>query len=96
LHVWLRQLEQSLFALQTVENQAIHQASFDADRAQSDDEVSWDDDDDDDDGDDDDGSSTAPEGSGAIHGDGGSEEPEGGGESLGHSSKSPHPFSLRD
>jgi hypothetical protein len=85
-------LEKNLFALQTAENQAMHEAGFDADRAQSDDEVAWDDDNDDDD----DGSSVAPEGSGAVHDNDRSEELEGQGESLYHSSKSPHPSSLRD
>jgi hypothetical protein len=70
----------------------MRQDGFDADRAQLDDVVAWDDDDDDDD----DGSSIAPEGFGAVHDDDGSEELEGQGESLSHSSKSPHPSSLRD
>jgi hypothetical protein len=81
-----------LFALQTAENQTTRQASFAADKAQSDDEVIWDDDDEDDD----DGSSVAPEGSGATHDEDGSEELEEQGESLSHSSKSPCPSSLRE
>jgi hypothetical protein len=68
----------------------MRQASFEDDRAKSDNEVAWDDDDDD-------GSSSAiPEGSGTVPGNNGSEELEGEGETLGHSSKSLRPTSLRD
>jgi hypothetical protein len=45
---------------------------------------------------DDDGSSTAPKASGTAPGDDVSEELEEEGETLGHSSKSLHPTSLRD
>jgi hypothetical protein len=38
-HVLPYRLEQNLFALQTAENQAMRQAGFAADKAQSDDEV---------------------------------------------------------
>jgi hypothetical protein len=68
----------------------MRQTSFEDDREKSYDELIWDDDDDDD------CSSTTPEGSGAVPEDDGSEEMEGEGETLGHSSKSFHPSSLRD
>jgi hypothetical protein len=83
---------QNLFALQTVENLASHQAGFSADKAQSDDEVVWDDTEEDEDAD----SSAAAEGSSATYGDDGSEELEDAGEPLSYSSKCPGPSSLRD
>jgi hypothetical protein len=86
------QLRQSLFALQTAENLAVHQAGFATDKAHSDDEVVWDDNKEDDDV----GSSAAAEGSSATYGDDGSEELEDPGEPLSHSSKSPGLSFLRD
>jgi hypothetical protein len=81
-----------LFALQTVENSAMRQTGFAADKEHSDDEVIWDDTEEDDDA----GSNAAAEGSSATHGDDGSEELEDLGEPLSHSSKFPGPSSLRD
>jgi hypothetical protein len=81
-----------LFALQTAENSALRQASFAADRAESDDEVVWDDAEEDEDA----GSHAAVEGSSATHGNEGSEELVDSGEPLSHSSKFPGPSSLRD
>jgi hypothetical protein len=81
-----------LFALQTAENSALRQASFAADRAESDDEVVWDDAEEDEDA----GSHTAVESSSATHGNDGSEELVDSREPLSHSSKFPGPSSLRD
>jgi hypothetical protein len=81
-----------LFALQTVENSAVRQTGFAADKEHSDDEVVWDDAEEDDDA----GSNAAAEGSSATHGDDGSEELEDSGEPLSHSSKFLGPSSLRD
>jgi hypothetical protein len=78
-----------LFALQTVENSAVHQTGFTADKEHSDDEVVWDDAEEDDYA----GSNTAAEGSSATHGDDGSEELKDSGEPLSHSSKFPGPSS---
>jgi hypothetical protein len=81
-----------LFALQTVENSAVRQTGFAADKEHSDDEVVWDDAEEDDDA----SSNAAAGGSSATHGDDGSEELEDSGEPLSHSSKFPGPSSLRD
>jgi hypothetical protein len=81
-----------LFALQTVENSAVRQIGFTADKEHTDDEVIWDDAEKDDDA----GSNAAAEGSSATHGDDGSEELEDLGEPLSHSSKFLGPSSLRD
>jgi hypothetical protein len=81
-----------LFTLHTVENSALRQAGFAADRAESDDEVVWDDAEEDEVA----GSNTAIESSSATHGDEGSEELEDSGKPLSHSSKFPGPSSLRD
>jgi hypothetical protein len=81
-----------LFALQTTENSALCQASFAADRAESDDKVVWDDAKEDEDA----GSHAAVESSSATHGNEGSEELVDSGEPLSHSSKFPGPSSLRD
>jgi hypothetical protein len=81
-----------LFALQTAENLATHQAGFAADKEHLDDEVIWDDGEEDDDA----SSKAAVEGSSATHGDDGSEELKDSGEPLSHSSKFPGPSSLRD
>jgi hypothetical protein len=81
-----------LFALQTVENSAVRQTGFAADKEHSDDEVVWDDAEEDDDA----SSNAAAGGSSATHGDDGSEELEDSVESLSHSSKFPGPSSLRD
>jgi hypothetical protein len=81
-----------LFALQTAENSALHQAGFATDRAESDDGVVWDDAKEDEDA----GSRAAVESSSATHGDEGSEELVDSGEPLSHSSKFPGPSSLRD
>jgi hypothetical protein len=75
-----------------MENSAVHQTGFAADKEHSDDEVVWDDAE----GDDDAGSNAAAEGSSATHGNDGSEELEDSGEPLSHSSKFPGPSSLRD
>jgi hypothetical protein len=75
-----------------VENSAVRQTGFAADKEHSDDEVVWDDTEEDDDV----GSNAATEGSSATHGDDGSEELEDSGEPLRHSSKFPGPSSLRD
>jgi hypothetical protein len=81
-----------LFTLQTVENSALRQAGFAADRAESDDKVIWDDAEEDEDA----GANAAVESSSATHGDDGSEELGDSGEPLSHSSKFPGPSSLRD
>jgi hypothetical protein len=75
-----------------MENSAMRQIGFAADKEHSDDEVIWDDTEEDDDA----GSNAAAEGSSATHGDDGSEELEEPGEPLSHSSKFPGPSSLRD
>jgi hypothetical protein len=74
-----------------MENSAVHQTGFAADKEHSDDEVVWDDAEEDDDA----GSNAAAEGSSA-HGDDGSEELEDLSEPLSHSNKFPGPSSLRD
>jgi hypothetical protein len=75
-----------------MENLAVRQTGFAADKEHSDDEVVWDDGEEDDDAD----SNAAAEGSSTTHGDDGSEELEDSGEPLSHSSKFPGPSSLRD
>jgi hypothetical protein len=81
-----------LFALQIVENSAVRQTGFTADKEHSDDEVVWDDAEEDNDA----GSNAAAEGSSATHGDDRSEELEDSGEPLSHSSKFPGLSFVRD
>jgi hypothetical protein len=81
-----------LFALQAAENLTQRQASFAADRAESDDKVVWDEAEEVEDA----SSQAAIESSSAIHGDEGSEEFEDSGEPLDHYSKFPGPSLLGD
>jgi hypothetical protein len=75
-----------------VENLAVRQTGFTADKEHSDDEVVWDDAEEDDDA----GSNAAAEGLSATHGDDGSEELEDSGEPLSYSSKFPGASSFKD